>query len=266
MKLNHLNFEMDFLSTRNVKLCLLSGDPSRTKLIAEKYLNDAKLVCDNRGLLCYVGQTSLGLPILAATSGMGAPSTSIVVSELAQAGINVLIRVGTTGSIQKQIEPGSLIINYASLCKQGAALDIAPNEFPSVACPLLSTDLYYTANAIHPTVYFGINASVDTFYEGQERYANANPHLLRKQQGLIQEYQNLNILNFEMETGTLFKMASVYKLHATSICGVVAARYSEDEVGEKIIHEVVELTIDSCIKSALKTLENIQCGKLKLNN
>ncbi|WP_186643808.1 nucleoside phosphorylase [Fluviispira vulneris] len=266
MLLNHLNFSIDFLSNRNVHLCLLSGDPSRTRMIAEKYLRNSELVCDNRGLICYIGETSLEIPILAATSGMGAPSTSIVVNELAQAGIEVIIRVGTTGSIQKYITPGSLIVNYASLCKQGAAKDIAPNEYPSVACPLLSTDLYHTAKGIHPSVYFGINASVDTFYEGQERYGNANPKLLRKQQGLIKEYQHLNILNFEMETGTLFKMASVYKFHATSICGVVAARYSENEESEKLIHDIVEDVTDKTILSALKTLENIQSGKLKLNN
>ena len=46
--------------------------------------------------------------------------------------------------------------------------------------------------------------------------------LMKSHVGMLQEYQNLNILNFEMESGTLFKMANVYGLHATSICAVAA--------------------------------------------
>jgi len=35
---------------------------------------------------------------------------------------------------------------------------------------------------------------VDTFYEGQEQTASANPHLLRALRGIIEEYRRLNIL------------------------------------------------------------------------
>ncbi|WP_255349116.1 hypothetical protein [Kamptonema formosum] len=45
----------------------------------------------------------------------------------------------------------------------------------------------------------GITASVDTFYEGQERTDSANPYLLRRLQGITEEYRRLNVLNYEME-------------------------------------------------------------------
>lgn len=260
MYLNHLDFHKDYLKDKKITICLLSGDPSRTEIIAQQYLKNAHKINNNRGLYCFTGDTSLGLPILAATSGMGAPSTSIVVNELAQAGVNVFIRIGTTGSIQPYIGVGSIIVNFASLCRQGAANDIAPRDYPAAASALLSTDLYYEAKKIHSDVFFGLNASVDSFYEGQERYDSVNPKLMKSHVGMLQEYQNLNILNFEMESGTLFKMANVYGLHATSICAVAAARCKD----EALQHDSVQFSVDACIKAAINTAENIQKKQLQL--
>ena len=67
------------------------------------------------------------------------------------------------------------------------------------------------ATAIDVPHHVGVMASVDTFFEGQERSeSSANPRLLRRLRGMIEEYQALRILNFEMEAGTLFKMGAVY--------------------------------------------------------
>jgi uridine phosphorylase len=263
MLLPHLNFDNQFLVQKNVTLCILCGDPQRTQMIAQKYLKNSDLITDRRGFVCYTGETSLGKPILVATSGIGSPSTSIVVNELAQAGIKTIIRVGTTGSLNPQIPLESVIVNFASLCKQGAANDIAPPEYPAAASPVLTTSVYQHAKKIYDKVFYGINASVDTFYEGQERYQGANPSIMARQRGLIQEYQNLNILNFEMETGTIFKMANVYKLHAASICAVLATRYSSGSEGEELHTEAANAAIDICVRSALSALEDIQNGLLE---
>ena len=68
-------------------------------------------------------------------------------------------------------------------------------------------------------------ASTDTFFEGQERHeSSANPHLIRRQRGMIDEYVHLNVLGFEMEAGTLFKMGVVYGFAAGCVCGIVAQR------------------------------------------
>lgn len=263
MTLPHLSFDKDLLRKKEVTLCILCGDPQRTQMIAQKYLHDSELITDHRGFVCYTGNTSLKKPILVATSGIGSPSTSIVVNELAQAGIKTIIRVGTTGSIAPHIPLESVIVNFASLCKQGAANDIAPPEYPAAASPVLTATLYQQAKKIYDKVFYGINASVDTFYEGQERYQGVNPYLMAEKRGLIREYQSLNILNFEMETGTILKMANVYKLHAASICAVVATRYSSGSEGESLHSEAAHAAIDICVRSAISALESIQSNKVE---
>ena len=62
-------------------IVLLPGDPNRATAIAEKFdggLGAASKVNSHRGLLGYTG-TYMGVPVSVQTSGMGAPSMSIVV-------------------------------------------------------------------------------------------------------------------------------------------------------------------------------------------
>lgn len=252
-KLYHIGFSKDDLGSLPPKVALLSGDPDRATMIAKTYLKKVKTLSEHRGLNSYVGLLPDGTPLLSATSGMGAPSLSIVVNELIQVGINTIIRVGTCGSIQPQVKAGSVVISSAALCRQGAANDVAPLEYPAVADPFLTVALANAAGNLKVDHHVGITASVDTFYEGQGRVGSANPHLLRSLQGMVEEYQHLNVLNFEMESGTLFKMANVYGFRAACICAVVAQRVDS----EQVILEKKDTAVQNAIKVAVKAAGEI---------
>ncbi len=250
--LYHIGFGRDDLGCQPPTIALLSGDPERACLIAQAYLQDARLLSESRGLNSYVGSLANGRPILSATSGMGAPSLSIVVNELIQVGIRQIIRIGTCGSIQAHVPVGSIVISSAALCRQGAANDIAPVEYPAAADPFLTVALVNAARELDVEHYLGITASVDTFYEGQERMDSANPNLMRSLQGITEEYRRLNVLNYEMECGTLFKMAGVYNFAAACVCGVVAQR----TVGENLILEQKDTAVRNAIAVALKAAQS----------
>src|SRR5262245_65297012 len=203
----HIGFGRDDLGADPPQIALLSGDPERARTIAQTHLGNIRTLSEHRGLNSYIGIWPNGRPTLSATSGMGAPSLSIVVNELIQAGIRKIIRVGTCGSIQAQVLPGHIVISRAALCRQGAANDIAPPEYPAAADPFLTVALVEAARDLGVQYHLGITASVDTFYEGQERSESANPHLLRWLRGITEEYRYLNVLNYEMEAGTWVKRA-----------------------------------------------------------
>ncbi|MBN3958926.1 nucleoside phosphorylase [Nostoc sp. NMS8] len=250
----HIGFEQDDLGSSPPSIALLSGDPERSRLIAQTYLQDIRVLSENRGLNSYLGYLPNGRRILSATSGMGAPSLSIVVNELVQVGIRQIIRIGTSGSIQPYIPVGSVVIGSAALCRQGAAYDIAPVEYPAAADPFLTVALVKAARELEVEHYIGITASVDTFYEGQERTDSANPYLMRSLHGITEEYRRLNILNYEMECGTLFKMAGVYNFAAAAICGVVAGR----SVSENIILEQRDIAVKNAIAIAINAAEKLE--------
>ncbi|AFY44910.1 nucleoside phosphorylase [Nostoc sp. PCC 7107] len=248
----HIGFGQEDLGASPPTIALLSGDRDRAHFIAHNYLQDVRLLSQNRGLDSYLGYLPNNRPILSATSGMGAPSLSIVVNELVQVGIRQIIRIGTCGSIQPHIPVGSIVISSAALCRQGAATDIAPMEYPAAADPFLTVALVQAAQALEFEHYLGITASVDTFYEGQERTDSANPDLMRSLRGITEEYRRLNILNYEMECGTLFKMAGVYQFAAAAVCGVVAQR----TVDEKVVLEQKEVAVKNAIATAIHTVMN----------
>jgi uridine phosphorylase len=244
----HINFSREDLGLSPPTIALLSGEPERSSHIAHTYLQNVRQLSNYRGLDSYLGYLANSTPILVATSGMGAPSLSIVVNELIQVGIQKVIRIGTCGSIQSWVEVGSLVISRGALCRQGAANDIAPLEYPAVADPFLTVALVEAARTLKVDHHLGITASVDTFYEGQERTeSSANSYLQRHLQGITEEYRHLNILNYEMEAGTLFKMAGVYGFASACVCGVVAQRTAN----EAIVLERKQEAIENAIKVAL---------------
>jgi uridine phosphorylase len=222
--LYHIGFGPDDLD-EGTTIALLSGDPSRSERIATDHLGGMRVLSRHRGLDAFSATLPGGTPVVCATSGMGAPSTSIVVNELVQVGIRTVIRIGTSGSIQEHVRIGSVVIGSGALTNQGAAFDIAPAEFPAVADPFLVVTLAAAAERLGLDHHVGVMASTDTFYEGQERSeSSANPHLLRRLRGLIDEYHDLGVVNFEMEAGTLFKMGAVYGFAAGAVVAIIAQR------------------------------------------
>jgi len=233
-------------------LALLSGDPDRSQLIATRYLTGGRELARNRGLDSFAATLPGGAPVVCATSGMGAPSMSIVVNELVQVGMRTIIRVGTAGSIQDHVRAADVVIGSGALTNQGAAADVAPPEFPAVADPFLTVTLADAADALGIAHHVGVMASVDTFFEGQERSeSSANPRLLRRLRGMIDEYRDLRILNFEMEAGTLFKMGAVYGFAAGCVCAIIAQR-GEDEAPRLAAKDAA---IDRAIRVAVEAAD-----------
>lgn len=255
-KLYHIGFGWSELGTQPPTRALLCGDPQRTSRVAQE---TGEVTClatlsENRGLNSYLCALPDGSRFIAATSGMGAPSLSIVVNELVRVGIRTIIRVGTCGAIADHIKAGDLVISSAALCRQGAALDIAPAEYPAAADPYVVVALADAAERLGVRVQLGVTASVDSFFEGQERTdSSANPHLLRSLQGITDEYRKLNLLNYEMEAGTLFKMGLVYGFAAGCVCAVLAERLVTEEVDLDVKQRAERYAIEVAL-GALSTL------------
>jgi uridine phosphorylase len=248
--LYHIGFGKADLDA-DTRIALLSGDPSRSEGIATEHLSGMRVLSRHRGLDAFAATLPGGAPVVCATSGMGAPSMSIVVNELVQVGIRTVIRVGTSGSIRESVRIGSVVIGSGALTNQGAALDVAPAEFPAVADPFLTVVLADAATRLGIDHHVGVMASTDTFYEGQERTSSsANPHLLRRLRRMIDEYHDLGIVNFEMEAGTLFKMGVVYGFAAGAVVAIIAQRNEAEAPDESAIDAAVGNAIAVAVTAA----------------
>lgn len=97
---------------------LLPGDPGRTRMIADTFLEDVRVYNENRGLLGVTGRYR-GIPVSVQTTGMGCPSLAIVVEEAIRLGARTLVRVGTAGIVAKDVAPGDLIVANAAVPDDG---------------------------------------------------------------------------------------------------------------------------------------------------
>jgi len=251
-QLYHIGFGKPDLGENPPIAALLCGDPERARVIAQETdgVRCIKTLSENRGLNSYLCERPDGKRFCSMTTGMGGACLSIVANEAFQVGIRRMIRVGTCGSIQDHICSGSVAIASAAVCYQGAADDIAPPQFPAVCDPFLTVRLAHCAAELGVEHHVCICASTDTFYEGQERVSGANPTLLRRHSGLIEELRSLNVGFFEMETATLAKMGAVYGFEAGSVCAVIADR-SESEMPKL---ELKAQAVDDAVRVALRSL------------
>lgn len=96
------------------KVVLMPGDPLRAKMVAETYLQDAKMFNQVRGMLGYTGLYK-GKRVSVMGSGMGLGSIGIYSYELYKFyEVNTIIRVGSCGAISPGLNlMDILLVDYA---------------------------------------------------------------------------------------------------------------------------------------------------------
>ena len=100
-------------------LAIVPGDPERVEKIAALMEKPVKLA-SHREFTTWRAELD-GKAIIVCSTGIGGPSTSIAVEELAQLGIRTFLRIGTTGAIQPHINVGDVLVTTASVRLDGAS-------------------------------------------------------------------------------------------------------------------------------------------------
>lgn len=227
-KVYHL--DLDSASVGGATHALLPGDPARVEKIAGAFDAQAREVAQRREFRTFLGRLE-GRPILVTSTGIGGPSTSIAVEELARLGVKTFLRVGTTGAIQPDIEIGDVIVTSGSVRLDGASTHYAPIEYPAVAHHELVRALAEAAEQLGCPYHVGVTASSATFYPGEERHDSFSGYVLRRFQGATDEWRRLHVLNYEMESATLLTMCSAMNLRGGCVTGVVN-RVGGEAIGE----------------------------------
>ncbi len=208
------------------QVAIVPGDPARVERIAA-LLDDAVFLASNREYTSWRG-TLDSKPVIVCSTGIGGPSTSIAVEELAQLGVRTFLRVGTTGAIQPDIEVGTIIVTNGAVRLDGASRHFAPLEYPAVAHFDCTEALVSAAKAHNAKLRVGVTASADTFYQGQERYDTVSGHVPKHLRGSLAEWQALGVLNYEMESATLFTMCATQGWRAGCVAGVIVNRHDQE--------------------------------------
>lgn len=215
---------------------LLPGDPQRAKYIAKNYLEDAVCYNEVRGMLGYTGFYN-GKHISVQGTGMGMPSISIYVTELIEEyGVETLVRIGSCGSIQDNVEIMDLVL------AMGASTDSGMNkirfkgaDFAPVANLELISKAWKTANEMKLKVHAGNVLSSDFFYN--ETYLG-DP---------FECWRTFGVLGVDMEAAALYTLAAKYRKKALAILTVTDHILKKQAVSpeqrQSSLNEMIELAL-----------------------
>ncbi len=221
---------------------LLPGDPLRAKYIADNFLED--VVCYNtvRNMFGYTG-TYKGKRISVQGTGMGVPSIGIYAHELInQYGVKNLIRIGTCGSFNKDVNVFDVILAMTS-CTDSA---INRNLFkgmdyaPCADFGLLS-DANQSAKELGANVKVGSTLTSDVFYHDLEN--NPEPFKI---------WADYGVLAVEMEATVLYTLAARYNAKALAILTVsdhiLTGEETTAEQRQTALNEMITIGLETAIK------------------
>ena len=183
------------------KTVLMPGDPLRAKYIAEKFLDNYRLVNQVRGILAYTG-TYKGKEVTVMASGMGMPSIGIYSYELYKFyDVENIIRIGTAGAYSSDINLFDIVISKEAYSESSFARVNGYDSNIMPATKSLNDKILETANRLNSRYIFGRIHSTDVFY------GNADINDL---------YNNKKCVCVEMESFALF--CNALKLNKNAAC------------------------------------------------
>jgi purine-nucleoside phosphorylase len=217
--------------------CLLPGDPLRAKYVAENFLDSPEQRNWERGMLGYTG-TFNGKPVSVQATGMGCPSAAIVIEELAQLGVTRMLRIGTCGGLQPDMELGDLIVALSAVPADSTATHYIGGEphAPTADWELVHAAVH-AAKELGKPVRVGPIVSSDIFYNPDDRQ--------------YQRWSDRGILAVEMEAAVLFTLGALRKVQAgclLTVSDVVVegefTRISDEEM-KSAVDQMTELALQA---------------------
>ena len=252
-------------SIEGARIALLPGDPGRVPLIASSVNKiNAREIAQNREFRSWIARLDRH-PVLVTSTGIGGPSTSIAVEELATLGVRMFIRVGTTGAIQSYVKAGDVVITTASVRLDGTSGHYAPLSYPAVSDYYILNALVEAASLLKVRHHVGITASTATFYPAQERVDTFSRYIIRDLAGTKEEWGHLNVLNYEMESATLLTMCNTMALKAGCITGVISERTKKEKILENFISIAENNAISVAVEAVKRLLNDKQLQGYKKN-
>jgi len=254
---------------------ILVGDPGRVDLIST-FFDSIEVEKHNREFKTITGHYN-NKRITVISSGIGTDNIDIVVNELdALANINLekrenhpelrklnIVRLGTSGAIQKDIPVGSFVASKKSIGFDNLLFfyDINPgneeltkalkkelNWPPSLGFPYIVNAADSLLEKFRSATVQGINISAPGFYGPQGRQLRiplADASINNKIEQF--EFNQHKITNYEMESSAIYGLSKKLGHNALTICAIIANRVTKEYAGDykPMIKKLVKLALET---------------------
>jgi uridine phosphorylase len=241
-------------------VALVPGDPGRVERIAS-HCEDSETVAQNREYKL-VNATYEGRDLTICSTGIGCPSATIAVEELANVGVETFVRVGTTGALQSGIDIGDMVVATGAAKNEGTTKRYEDVEYPAVPDYEVLSALVDGAEAngeraagtaadgangdAVSRVHVGPIATDDAFYAETEVY--------------VEDWERAGLLAVEMEAAAIFTLARRKGLRAGAICtvdGNLVEGTQKGETDDEELPEKAKNNVERAIGIALDAAANL---------
>ncbi|RPJ49059.1 MAG: uridine phosphorylase [Candidatus Latescibacterota bacterium] len=203
----------------------LCGEPERVPRIAES-IGGAEKVRVVREYAIYRASLE-GTPVSIASTGVGGPSTAVLVEELANLGAHTFLRVGTSGGMGDDVQKGDFVISTGAIREDGTSNAYVWPSFPAAAHHQAVLALIAAAESLSVRYHVGLTFSVDAFYaenkvleDGKLVSMCHGGFALPSRVERLRDVSAMGALHIEMENGTLFTLGGIFGLRTGAICTV----------------------------------------------
>ncbi len=252
------------------------GDPDRVAMVS-KFFDKIEVQKQKREFVTHTGMYK-GKRITVLSTGIGTDNIDIVYNEL-DALVNIdleartikkqlkslnLIRIGTSGSLQKDIPVDGIVFSQFGMGLDGLLNFYKMNNDEEETEIVQAFRKHYPNEGILPQSYIarcsskleadlsmgmykGITASCSGFYAPQGRvlrYELARQNFIQTLHSF--QHNNRRITNFEMETGAMYGLAKILGHHCCSINAIVANRITNEHThhGDETMNRLIEMVLD----------------------
>ena len=223
-------------------IVIMPGDPLRAKYIAEKYLDNYRLVNKVRGMYAYTGSyKDKRVTIMA--HGMGIPSIGIYAYELYKIyDVKQIIRIGSCGGYLREEKLFDIILSERAYSESNFAYTLNNDN-----CHLASADKELNKIIENVAVKKGIKLfkgttvcldCFDLYMTDLNKFLNRIP-------------KDIKPIGAEMEAFALFYIAKMLNKKAACLMSVVDSKHITEvatfEEREKGLDKMIELALDSIV-------------------
>jgi uridine phosphorylase len=103
---------------------LLPGDPARALALAQALLAEPRMSNHAHGLWGYSGETATGRPLTIQATGIGAPSATLVLRDLAELGVRHAVLVGTCVALAADLGLAQTLVCERALAGDGTSREL----------------------------------------------------------------------------------------------------------------------------------------------
>lgn len=217
-------------------IVIMPGDPRRVKYIADKYLDNVKVINELRGELGVTGYYK-NTRITIFSSGMGIPSMGIYSHELyKEYDVDTIIRIGSAGSYVKDLNVNDLYLVTSSYSDSNYAKDYMNSEEK-----IVNSDNNLNNTILKVAIDLNLNIQTGKCYSAEAFYTeNLDTNKI------VNDY---NCKCVEMETYSLFTNAKKLNKKAACILTISDSFVTND----KLTSEEREKNLNNMIYLALET-------------